>query len=209
MGVDVNLELTTPTGAALIKGLAESIGPLPDMTITGSGYGAGTRDLLDRANVTQVIIGTAPETDSASDHRTETVIELATNLDDITGEQLGHSITELMEAGALDAWVTPIVMKKNRPAHTLSVLTTPPQTAELAVLVMSLTGSLGVRTRQLERVVVQRRTVTVDVDGYDIDVKISDVRVKAEFDQVAVAAKALGLPTQEVAARAEALANNL
>ena len=209
VGVDVNLELTTPTGAALIKGLAESVGPLPDMTITGSGYGAGTRDLLDRANVTQVIIGTAPETGSASDHRTETVIELATNLDDITGEQLGHSITELMEAGALDAWVTPIVMKKNRPAHTLSVLTTPPQTAELAVLVMSLTGSLGVRTRQLERVVVQRRTVTVDVDGYDIDVKISDVRVKAEFDQVAVAAKALGLPTQEVAARAEALANNL
>ena len=209
VGVDVNLELTTPTGAALIKGLAESIGPLPDMTITGSGYGAGTRDLLDRANVTQVIIGTAPETDSASDYRTETVIELATNLDDITGEQLGHSITELMEAGALDAWVTPIVMKKNRPAHTLSVLTTPPQTAELAVLVMSLTGSLGVRTRQLERVVAQRHTVTVDVDGYDIDVKISDVRVKAEFDQVAVAAKALGLPTQEVAARAEALANDL
>ena len=209
VGVDVNLELTTPTGAALIKGLAESVGPLPDMTITGSGYGAGTRELLDRANVTQVIIGTAPETGSASDHRTETVIELATNLDDITGEQLGHSITELMEAGALDAWVTPIVMKKNRPAHTLSVLTTPPQTAELAVLVMSLTGSLGVRTRQLERVVVQRRTVTVDVDGYDIDVKISDVRVKAEFDQVAVAAKALGLPTQEVAARAEALANDL
>ena len=76
-------------------------------------------------------------------------------------------------------------------------------------LVMSMTGSLGVRTRQLERVVVQRRTVTVDVDGYDIDVKISDVRVKAEFDQVAVAAKALGLPTQEVAARAEALANDL
>ena len=77
MGVDVNLELTTPTGAALIKGLAESVGPLPDMTITGSGYGAGTRDLLDRANVTQVIIGTAPETDSAPDPRTETVIELA------------------------------------------------------------------------------------------------------------------------------------
>jgi hypothetical protein len=100
-------------------------------------------------------------------------------------------------------------MKKNRPAHTLSVLSAPSRAAELAALVMSLTGSLGVRTRQLERVVVQRRTVTVDVDGHDIDVKISDVRVKAEFDQVTVVAKALGLPAQEVAARAETLAQDL
>jgi len=209
VGVDVNLELTTPTGAALIKGLAEPIGPLPNMTITGSGYGAGTRDLLDRANVTQVVIGTTSPAGSGSSHLTESVIELATNLDDITGEQLGHSITELMDAGALDVWVTPIVMKKNRPAHTLCVLSTPPQAAELADLVTSLTGSLGVRSRQLERVIVQRRTVTVSLDGHDIDVKVSDVRVKAEFDDVTVAARALGLTIQEVAARAEALASDL
>ena len=209
VGVDVNLELTTPTGAALIKGLAEPIGPLPNMTITGSGYGAGTRDLLDRANVTQVVIGTATSAGSGSGHLTESVIELATNLDDITGEQLGRSITELMDAGALDVWVTPIVMKKNRPAHTLSVLSTPSQAAELADLVTSLTGSLGVRSRQLERVVVQRRTVSVNLDGHDIDVKVSDVRVKAEFDDVTVAAQALGLTIQEVAARAEALASDL
>ncbi len=209
VGVDVGLELTTPTGAALVKGLATSIGPLPDMTITASGYGAGTRDLPDRANVTQVIIGTATPTGDTSENPTETVVELATNLDDITGEQLGHAITELMEAGALDAWVTPIVMKKGRPAHTLSVLVTPPQAAELAGLVMSMTGSLGVRTRQLDRVVAQRHTVTVSVDGHDIDVKVSDVRVKAEFDQVTVAAEALGLPMQEVAARAEHLARDL
>lgn len=209
VGVDVNLELTTPTGAALIKGLAEPIGPLPNMTITGSGYGAGTRDLLDRANVTQVIIGTATSAGSGSGHLTESVIELATNLDDITGEQLGRSITELMDAGALDVWVTPIVMKKNRPAHTLSVLSTPSQATELADLVTSLTGSLGVRSRQLERVVVQRRTVSVNLDGHDIDVKVSDVRVKAEFDDVTVAAQALGLTIQEVAARAEALASDL
>jgi uncharacterized protein (TIGR00299 family) protein len=209
VGVDVGLELTTPTGAALVKGLATSTGPLPDMTITASGYGAGTRDLPDRANVTQVIIGTATPTGGTSEDPTETVVELATNLDDITGEQLGHAITELMEAGALDAWVTPIVMKKGRPAHTLSVLVTPPQAAELAGLVMSMTGSLGVRTRQLDRVVAQRHTVTVSVDGHDIDVKVSDVRVKAEFDQVTVAAEALGLPVQEVAARAETLARDL
>jgi uncharacterized protein (TIGR00299 family) protein len=209
VGIDVGLELTTPTGAALVKGLATSTGPLPDMTITASGYGAGTRDLPDRANVTQVIIGIATPTGPTSDDPTETVVELATNLDDITGEQLGHAITELMEAGALDAWVTPIVMKKGRPAHTLSVLVAPPQAPELAGLVMSMTGSLGVRTRQLDRVVAQRHTVTVSVDGHDIDVKVSDVRVKAEFDQVTVAAEALGLPVQEVAARAETLARDV
>jgi len=209
VGIDVGLELTTPTGAALVKGLATSTGPLPDMTITASGYGAGTRDLSDRANVTQVIIGTATPTGATSEDPKESVVELATNLDDITGEQLGHAITELMEAGALDAWVTPIVMKKGRPAHTLSVLVAPAQAPELAGLVMSMTGSLGVRTRQLDRVVAQRHTVTVSVDGHDIDVKVSDVRVKAEFDQVTVAAEALGLPVQEVAARAEHLARDL
>ena len=209
VGIDVGLELTTPTGAALVKGLATSTGPLPDMTITASGYGAGTRDLSDRANVTQVIIGTATPPAATSDDPTETVVELATNLDDITGEQLGHAITELMEAGALDAWVTPIVMKKGRPAHTLSVLVAPPHAPELAGLVMSMTGSLGVRTPQLDRVVAQRHTVTVSVDGHNIDVKVSDVRVKAEFDQVVTAAEALGLPVQEVAARAETLARDL
>ena len=100
-------------------------------------------------------------------------------------------------------------MKKNRPAHTLSVLSHPNQATELAGLVMSLTGTLGVRSRQLDRVTAKRTTVTVSVDGHDIGVKISDVRIKAEFDDVAAAATALGLPVQEVAARAEALAGDL
>ena len=209
VGVDVDLELTTPTGAAIIKALATVVGAMPDMTIRCSGYGAGTRDLSDRANVTQVIIGSLTPAAAQSSDETEPVVELATNLDDVTGEQLGHAIGELMAAGALDAWVTPIVMKKNRPAHTLSVLAHPHQAADLAGLVMSLTGTLGVRSRQLDRVAVQRTTVTVSVDGHDIDVKISDVRVKAEFDHVAAAATALGLPVQEIAARAETLAQDL
>ncbi|MBM37399.1 MAG: TIGR00299 family protein [Acidimicrobiaceae bacterium] len=208
VGVDVDLELTTPTGAAIIKALATTVGPMPDMTIHSSGYGAGTKDLSDRANVTQVIVGTTtPATTSDSDS-TETVVELATNVDDVTGEQLGHAITQLMDAGALDAWVTPIVMKKGRPAHTLSALAHPADAGRLAAVVMSSTGSLGVRTRQLDRVVADRITVTVSVDGHDIDVKVSDVRVKAEFDHVAAAAEALGLPIREVAARAEALAQD-
>ena len=208
VGVDVDLELTTPTGAAIIKALATTVGPMPDMTIHSSGYGAGTKDLSDRANVTQVIVGTTTPATASDSDSTETVVELATNVDDVTGEQLGHAITQLMDAGALDAWVTPIVMKKGRPAHTLSALAHPADAGRLAAVVMSSTGSLGVRTRQLDRVVAERITVTVSVDGHDIDVKISDVRVKAEFDHVAAAAEALGLPIREVAARAEALAQD-
>ncbi|MCS5682806.1 MAG: nickel pincer cofactor biosynthesis protein LarC, partial [Acidimicrobiales bacterium] len=134
VSVDVDMELTTPTGAAIIKALAQRVGPMPDMTITGSGYGAGTRDPADRANVTQVIIGTS--TQAASDG-VETVVELSTNLDDVTGEVLGDAIAQLMDAGALDAWVTPIVMKKGRPAHTLSVLAAPSDGPRLVDVVMS------------------------------------------------------------------------
>ena len=113
IGVDVDLELTTPTGAAIIKALATIVGAMPDMTIRCSGYGAGSRDLSDRANVTQVIIGSLTPAAAQASDETEPVVELSTNLDDVTGEQLGHAIGELMAAGALDAWVTPIVMKKN------------------------------------------------------------------------------------------------
>ena len=206
VSVDIDMELTTPTGAAIVKALADRVGPMPDMTIAGSGYGAGTRDLVDRANVTQVVVGTSTEVETAGGKGVETVTELSTNLDDVTGEVLGHAIGQLVDAGALDAWATPIVMKKGRPAHTLSVLATPTDAPRLVDIMMSATGTLGVRTRQIERTVAARRTVTVSVDGHHIDVKVSDFRVKAEFDHVLAAAKALGLPVSEVAARAEALA---
>ncbi|MEE2805714.1 MAG: nickel pincer cofactor biosynthesis protein LarC [Actinomycetota bacterium] len=206
VSVDIDMELTTPTGAAIVKALADRVGPMPDMTIAGSGYGAGTRDLPDRANVTQVVVGTSTEVETAGGKGVETVTELSTNLDDVTGEVLGHAIGQLVDAGALDAWATPIVMKKGRPAHTLSVLATPTDAPRLVDIMMSATGTLGVRTRQIERTVAARRTVTVSVDGHHVDVKVSDFRVKAEFDHVLAAAKALGLPVSEVAARAEALA---
>ena len=206
VSVDIDMELTTPTGAAIVKALADRVGPMPDMTIAGSGYGAGTRDLPDRANVTQVVVGTSTEVETAGGKGVETVTELSTNLDDVTGEVLGHAIGQLVDAGALDAWATPIVMKKGRPAHTLSVLATPTDAPRLVDIMMSATGTLGVRTRQIERTVAARRMVTVSVDGHHIDVKVSDFRVKAEFDHVLAAAKALGLPVTEVAARAEALA---
>jgi hypothetical protein len=209
VSVNVDMELTTPTGAAIVKALADCVGPMPDMIISGSGYGAGARDLVDRANVTQVVVGTSAHVETGNEIRVETVTELSTNLDDVTGEVLGHAISQLVDAGALDAWATPIVMKKGRPAHTLSVLATPTDAPRLVDMMMSTTGTLGVRTRQIERTVAARRMVTVSVDGQHIDVKVSDFRVKAEFDHVLKAAEALGLPVAEVVTRAEALAQEL
>ena len=84
VSVDIDMELTTPTGAAIVKALADRVGPMPDMTIAGSGYGAGTRDLPDRANVTQVVVGTSTEVETAGGKGVDTVTELSTNLDDVT-----------------------------------------------------------------------------------------------------------------------------
>ncbi len=118
-GSDLPGETVTPTGAALLHAAGARYGPPPPMTLCATGYGAGTRRLPDRPNVVSVSLG-AP-LPSAPD---EDVVVLETNLDDVTGELLGHVITRAMDAGALDAWTTPAVMKKGRPAQILHVLTT-------------------------------------------------------------------------------------
>ena len=117
-------------------------------------------------------------------------------------DYLGDSLEEIAEEKAG-------IMKKGRPAHTLSVLASPEAAARFAREIMVLTGSLGVRTRRIDRFVADRRTVTVTFEGHEIDVKVSAIGLKAEFDQVAIAAEALGLPPQEVANRAESLAADI
>jgi len=200
-GVDVDLELTTPTGAAIIAALAKTVGPMPSMVVGPTGFGAGTKDLPGRPNVTQVVIGERAATD---DGATESLLELATNLDDVTGEVLGHAVDALLDAGALDAWLTPILMKKGRPAHTLFALCRPEDQERLTTEVFRLTGTLGVRATPFERTALPREIITVVVAGHSIDVKVGPHRVKAEFDQVAAAAEALGRSPHDVARAAEA-----
>lgn len=203
VGVDVDLELTTPTGAAIIAALAESVGPMPPMTVGATGFGAGTRDLPGRPNVTQVVLGDQVQ----NDERTiEQLVELASNLDDITGELLAHSIETLLAQGALDAWATPIVMKKGRPAHTIHALCRPTDKAVLLDTIFRLTGTLGVRERLVDRHTQPRRLMIVEVEGQRVAVKIGPERSKAEFDDVLEAAQALGRPPWEIAAAAERLA---
>ncbi|MGH8980844.1 MAG: nickel pincer cofactor biosynthesis protein LarC, partial [Acidimicrobiales bacterium] len=121
-GRPLPLELTTPTGAAILRALATSYGPMPAMTVTGSGYGAGSADLDGLPNCTQVVVGTASAEGPGPGHP---VTVLETNLDDATGEQLADALAALLDGGALDAWVTPAVMKKGRPGQVLHALCDP------------------------------------------------------------------------------------
>jgi hypothetical protein len=202
-GVDIAVELTTPTGAALLAGMCNQWGPLPDMTIGATGFGAGTKVLEHLPNVTQVVIGTATDAQPIDADSGQPVVELAANLDDATGETLAHTVAALLDAGALDAWVTPIVMKKGRPAHTVHALVDAALVPQIVGVLIAETGTLGVRGSTLRRWVATRSTVEVSVEGLPVRVKVSPGRVKAEHDDAARVAARTGLPLREVARRAE------
>jgi uncharacterized protein (TIGR00299 family) protein len=198
-GLDVPAELTTPTGAAIIAALASSYGPMPSMRIHATGFGGGSRELDHRPNATQVVIGDA----DTELHAGQPLVLLETNLDDATGETLAHTIGALLDAGAHDAWVTPIVMKKGRPAHTVSALADPALSAQIAGVLVHETGTLGIRGATLSRWPEARRDGQVDVAGYPLRVKVSAGRVKVEHDDAARIARRTGMPLREVVSLAE------
>src|SRR5262249_51392066 len=151
-----------PTGAALVAALAESYGPLPAMTVRATGYGAGTRQLEHRPNLVQVVVGTATATGDAPGHRPgQPVVPPEANVGDVTGETLAHALTAVLAAGAHDAWITPIVMKKGRPAHPVPALAAPALAPQVAAVLSAETGTLGLRGQTLERWPAARRTDTV------------------------------------------------
>ncbi|MCU1663262.1 MAG: pyridinium-3,5-bisthiocarboxylic acid mononucleotide nickel chelatase [Pseudonocardiales bacterium] len=188
-------ETVTPTGAALLVAADARFGPVPAMALRGVGYGAGGRDPAGRANVLQALLG-GPVGAGA------TMVLLETNVDDVTGEVLGHLVGQLLEAGAADAWLSPIVMKKGRPAHTVHVLAAPERVADCERIVFAETGSLGLRRSTVDRPALPRSTTTVDVDGHPVRIKHGPWGAKPEHDDVAAAAAALGLPLREITWRA-------
>jgi len=204
-GRDLPVELTTPTGAALLAALSSGFGPLPAMEVVSQGFGAGSRELEELPNCTQVVVGTrtgatgGPVADAG-----QPVAVLEVTLDDVTGEQLAHTVGALLDAGAHDAWLSPVLMKKGRPGHVVHVLCDPAVVPEMRGVLRGETGSLGVRMTMAERWPAARSVDSVMVDGQLIRVKISAVRAKAEHDDVVAAARRLGLPLREVAFRAEA-----
>jgi len=204
VGVDTTMELATPTGVALMTVLSKGqSGPsMPAMNTRSVGFGAGTADTPNRPNVVQVVVGdltSQPTTDG------EVAVELAVNVDDVTGEVLADAIEQLLAAGAFDAWITPIIMKKGRPAFTVRALCDPARLEIVRSMMVSHTGSLGIRATEVRRWPQQRAEQVVVVDGHSIRVKVAAHRVKVEFDDAQAAARALGVPVRDIIATAERL----
>ena len=200
--VDVPMELTTPTGAALLRALVTGWGPMPAMAITGAGYGAGTREIDQRVNAVQLVLGDALTTGTGTGTG-QPLVELAVNVDDATGEQLAHAVARLIGAGAADAWITPIIMKKGRPGHVVTVLADQALAPAISTVLTTETGSLGVRSRPVDRWPATRTFDSVDVDGHPVRIKVTPARTKVEHDDAAEVAKRTGRPLREVVSLAE------
>ena len=167
--IDVDTELVTPTGAAIISELADSFGTMPVMTIDKMGWGAGTK-ILKIPNLLKVTLGYQ---ETVSDNYTEQdeIMVLETNLDDCTGEMLGAAMEILMENGALDAFYTPIFMKKNRPAWCLTVLARPEDTEKMERLIFLHTTTIGIRRHLDQRRILKREKAVVPTAYGELQVK--------------------------------------
>lgn len=196
VGTDITMELATPTGAAIISTLARPLVTMPPMTVVGQGFGAGSRDLDDRANVVGVVLG------RHSVLQPELVALLETTVDDLTGEQLAQALSALLRHGALDAWAERITMKKGRSGSILSVLAQPSDLDRLRDEIMRATGSLGIRSVLLERTILDREIYEVSVQGHHVRIKASSVRAKPEFDDVVRVADLTGNTVFDVEAMA-------
>jgi hypothetical protein len=201
---DESGELTTPTGAAILTTLAESFGTFPSMMPESIGYGAGTREGRRRPNVLRVVIGAVF---GPGDAETDFVVQMETNLDQATPETIGHCIERLLEAGALDAFATPIQMKKSRPGTLLTALAAPDLAEELERMIFAETGTLGVRRQWMPRTTLRRRIQSVQTRFGPIRVKVSQGlglrQASAEFEDCQKAAAAHRVPLREVKGAAE------
>jgi uncharacterized protein (TIGR00299 family) protein len=192
-------ETVTPTGIALLHAAGAVFGPVPAMTVRAAGYGAGGRDDPARPNVLQALLGEPATPVGAEVGAVETMVLLETTVDDVSGELLGHLVDRALAAGAADAWITPVTMKKSRPGHTVHLLVTPDRAAEAETLLLRETGSLGLRRRPVDRVALPRRTTTVTVEGHPVRMKHGPWGAKPEHDDVIAVADALGRSAREVA----------
>jgi pyridinium-3,5-bisthiocarboxylic acid mononucleotide nickel chelatase len=200
-------EMTTPTGAALLATLADEFGPLPPMRIDRTGVGAGGRDPDEVPNVLRVVIG-----ETVEDPAQEVVYE--TNVDDLDPRIWPQVLSRLLAAGAADAWLTPILMKKGRPAYTLSVLAGPAAAAAVRQVILTETSAIGLRESPVLKHAADRTIESVDVAGQRVRVKIARydgrvVNVQPEYDDVAAAASVLERPVKSVLAAAIAAAQQL
>lgn len=215
-GVDVDVELVTPTGAAIVSAVGNEYGPLPSLRLEAIGYGAGTRDLEALPNVTRVFVGESVGKESVGDQQPSmgTVLLVEANLDDLSPELVPDAVARCFTAGALDVWVTAAQMKKGRPGVVLSALTRPGEERSVVESMLRETTTLGVRVASLRRWELERHWHTVEVEGEKVRVKLgaldgSIVNVAPEHDDCLIAARRAGLPVKAIWAAAAAQAERI
>ena len=192
------VELTTPTGAALVTTLAQDFGVMPSMQISRVGYGAGSHDFPEQANVLRVMSG---ETSGAQEAKTVSVLEA--NIDDSSPQVLAYAIERLLEAGALDATLQPLQMKKGRPGALLRVIAKPEDREKLAQLTFAETPTLGLRIYSAERRVQSRKWVEVDTPHGKVRIKVSGGGAFApEYEDCRRVALASGVALKQIIAEA-------
>jgi len=202
---DIEGELITPTGAAIISTLCDTYGHIPELKVEQTGYGAGTREYQDFPNALRLILGEANR-QTVSDRRpltTDHLVLIETNIDDLSPQILGYVMERAFELGALDCWFTPIQMKKNRPATMVSVLCKAGEKDEITALLYSETSTLGVRVTNIERECLPREVIKVRTEHGEVDVKIARlngrmVNAKPEYDQLRELATKTNRPLKEV-----------
>jgi uncharacterized protein (TIGR00299 family) protein len=208
---NVSVELVTPTGAAILAALVEGFGEMPLMRIEHVGYGAGSAR-LDFPNVVRVVVGEAdPSANAAAETVPGSELVLETNVDDLNPELYAYVLERLFAAGAQDAWLTPIVMKKGRPAVTISVLASPSREEAIRQVLFRETGTLGIRSSVVDKQVLEREWVEVATRNGLVRVKIgrlegNTVTVAPEFEDCVKVAREAGVPAREVYEEATRLA---
>lgn len=203
------VELTTPTGALLVSRLEAQQGPLPDMIVERTGYGAGSLKLEGGPNVLRALLGRPSE---PVDHRRSTasaeagfdeVVELQTNLDDVSPEIVGHTVTALRAAGALEVWSVAAQMKKDRPGVVVHALVPAEREQDILAVLFAESGTLGVRRQTVSRLLATRGMMEVVVDGASVRVKWGRwrgrlVSIAPEYDDAVAASQVTGLPVKDV-----------
>lgn len=201
----IESELATPTGVAILKNVAKGFGAMPEMTVEKIGYGAGSRE-LEIPNLLRVCIGETCRDRYAGDE----VLLLETNIDDMNPEFFGHVSERLLMQGALDVFMTPIYMKKNRPATLLSVLATKEKLDGILSTVFSETTTLGVRIHSVDRKVLARETISVKTALGDVRVKVGRIggevkTIAPEYEDCREIAARHGVPLKDVYEAAKAV----
>ena len=199
-------EMCTPTGAALVASLADEFGPLPAVRVHRVGVGVGGRDPAELPNVVRLVLGEPAEAPAAPG-----AVVLEANVDDLDLRLWPGVLDALFAAGASDAWLTPILMKKGRPAHTLSALCRPEVVADVQAAVFATTSTIGLRVVPVGKVALERASASVEVLGGRVGVKVAVARgrvvnVSVEYEDVAARARETGLPVKEALRAATAAA---